>query len=56
MVFDNLLFECDGPVASVTINRPAVLNALDTHTFDELRQVFRHVRQDAGIQIGRAHV
>ena len=30
MAFDNLLLERDGAVAIVTINRPKVLNALNT--------------------------
>ena len=39
MAFDNLLLERDGAVAIVTINRPKVLNALNTQTLDELRRV-----------------
>ena len=35
---DNLLLERDGGVAIVTINRPTVLNALNTQTLDELRR------------------
>ena len=38
MTFDNLLLEHDGPVAILTINRPNVLNAVDTPTTDELRR------------------
>ena len=38
MTFDNLLVERDGAVAIVTINRPKVLNALNTQTLDELRR------------------
>ena len=33
-----LLVERDGAVASVTINRPGVLNALSSQTLDELHQ------------------
>jgi enoyl-CoA hydratase len=32
MAFDNLLLERDGAVAVVTINRPKVLNALNSAT------------------------
>ena len=38
MSFENLLLERDGGVAILTINRPKVLNALNTQTLDELRR------------------
>ena len=40
MAFDNLLLERDGAVACLTINRPTVLNALNTQTLDELASAF----------------
>ena len=46
MAFDNLLLERDGAAAIVTINRPKVLNALNTQTLDELRRV--DARAEAG--------
>ena len=36
--FENLLVDRDGAVATITINRPKVLNALNTQTLDELRR------------------
>ena len=45
---DNLLLERDAGVATITINRPAVLNALNTQTFDELRRVVLALRHDDG--------
>jgi enoyl-CoA hydratase len=42
----NLLFESDAGVATITINRPKVLNALNTATLDELRRVILHCRHD----------
>ena len=46
-MFDNLLVERDGAVAILTINRPTVLNALNTQTVDELRRAMLAVKADA---------
>jgi len=51
MSFDNLLLEHDGPVAIVTINRPAVLNALDTPTTDELRHAILQLKHDTAVRV-----
>ena len=50
MPFDNLLVDRDGAVAIVTINRPRVLNALNTQTLDELRRVVLDLKQDDGVR------
>lgn len=50
MAFDNLLLERDGAVAIVTINRPSVLNALNTATVDELRRAMLDFRQDESVR------
>ena len=51
MVFDNLLLERDGAVAIITINRPKVLNALNTQTMDELRRVILELKQDDDVRV-----
>src|ERR1044072_1775718 len=51
MTFENLLLEHDGPVAILTINRPAVLNALNTPTTDELRHAIIHLKHDANVRV-----
>jgi enoyl-CoA hydratase len=51
MTFHNLLVSHDGPVATVTINRPQVLNALDRATIDELRRAVLDVRHDAQVRV-----
>ena len=50
MNFDNLLLERDGPVAILTVNRPAVLNALNTPTTDELRRAVLDLKHDAAVR------
>jgi enoyl-CoA hydratase len=50
MVFDNLLLDREGAVAIVTINRPKVLNALNSGTLDELRRVMLDLKHDDGVR------
>ena len=50
MAFDNLLVERDGAIAIVTINRPKVLNALNTQTLDELRRAALACRHDESVR------
>src|SRR5499427_8873691 len=50
MAFDNLLLERDGAVAVVTINRPKVLNALNSATVDELRRVMLDLKADESVR------
>jgi enoyl-CoA hydratase len=51
MAFENLLIERDGATAVVTINRPKVLNALNTQTLDELRRAILELKQDEGVRV-----
>jgi enoyl-CoA hydratase len=51
MPFDNLLLDRDGAIAVVTINRPAVLNALDTRTIDELRRAMLDLQHDEAVRV-----
>jgi enoyl-CoA hydratase len=50
MAFDNLLLERDGAVATMTINRPKVLNALNSQTIDELRRAILELKADGEIR------
>jgi enoyl-CoA hydratase len=50
MTFDNLLIERDAAVASVTINRPKVLNALNSQTLDDLRRAILELQHDATVR------
>jgi enoyl-CoA hydratase/carnithine racemase len=46
----NVLYEKNGSVAYVTVNRPKVLNALNTPTWSDLRRAFKDARDDAAIR------
>ena len=50
MSFENLLLERDGAVAILTINRPKVLNALNSQTLDELRRAILDLKRDDGVR------
>jgi enoyl-CoA hydratase len=50
MSFENLLVERDGAVAIVTVNRPKVLNALNTQTLDELRHAILELKHDEAVR------
>jgi enoyl-CoA hydratase len=50
MAFDTLLLERDGAVASITINRPNVLNALSSQTIDDLRRAILELKRDDGVR------
>ncbi|MGE0816832.1 MAG: enoyl-CoA hydratase-related protein [Vicinamibacterales bacterium] len=49
MTYDNLLVERDGAVAVVTLNRPRVLNALDSRTLAELGDCLSALGADAAV-------
>ena len=46
----NALYEKKGAVAYVTVNRPKVLNALNTPTWADLRTAFEDARNDAVVR------
>jgi enoyl-CoA hydratase len=50
-MFDNLRLDRDGAVAILTVNRPAVLNALDTPTTDELRRAVLELKHDSAVRV-----
>jgi enoyl-CoA hydratase/carnithine racemase len=46
----NVLYEKKGAIAYVTVNRPKVLNALNTPTWADLRAAFEDARDDTSIR------
>ncbi len=49
MTYGNLLFEAKDKIASITVNRPKVMNALNWQTMQELRDAFAKVKDDASV-------
>jgi enoyl-CoA hydratase/carnithine racemase len=45
----NALYEKKGPIAYVTVNRPKVLNALNTSTWADLQTAFADAKADASV-------
>jgi enoyl-CoA hydratase len=50
LTFENVLYEKKGGIAYVTLNRPKVLNALNTPTWTELRAAFEDARDDVAVR------
>jgi enoyl-CoA hydratase/carnithine racemase len=46
----NVLYEKKGAIATVTVNRPKVLNALNTPTWADLRTAFEDARDDDAVR------
>ncbi len=51
MTFENILLEKKSSIAYVTVNRPKVLNALNSATMEELRSAFTDIKNDANIRV-----
>jgi enoyl-CoA hydratase/carnithine racemase len=47
---ENILYEKRNGIAYVTVNRPTVLNALNTPTWADIRTAFEDVRDDASVR------
>ena len=50
LALTNVLYEKKGAIAYVTVNRPKVLNALNTPTWEDLRTAFEDARDDAAVR------
>ena len=48
---ETVLYEANGAVAVVTLNRPHVLNAMNKQLWLELREAFLTARADAGVRV-----
>ena len=53
MSYENLLVDVDGPVATVTLNRPEKLNALSTGLLGDLREALRELNPGDDVRVIR---
>jgi len=51
MTYENILLEKKSSIAYVTVNRPKVLNALNSATLEELRAAFTDIKADREIRV-----
>ena len=51
MPYENLLAETRNAIGYVTVNRPKVLNALNTQTLDELRRAILELKHDDSVRV-----
>jgi enoyl-CoA hydratase len=52
MSYENILYDKKDGIATITFNRPKVLNALNRKTIDELRDALLDTRGDASVRVG----
>ncbi|HEY2385269.1 MAG TPA: enoyl-CoA hydratase-related protein [Terriglobia bacterium] len=50
-MFNNLLYTTDASIATITVNRPAVRNALNSDTMSELHAAFSQAKSDASVRV-----
>ena len=50
-MFENLLYSTNSGIATITVNRPAVRNALNSATMRELRAVFDQAKADEAVRV-----
>ncbi|HEX9778210.1 MAG TPA: enoyl-CoA hydratase-related protein [Geopsychrobacteraceae bacterium] len=51
MNHENLIYQCSEGIATVTVNRPEALNALNRATLNELLALFTAIRDDAAVRV-----
>jgi enoyl-CoA hydratase len=51
MAYENIIFDRDGAVATIMVNREKVLNALNDATTAEIYQALREVEEDDGLRV-----
>ena len=51
MPFDEILYNVDGPIATITLNRPDSYNALTIQMYTEIRDALKKISRDPSIRV-----
>jgi enoyl-CoA hydratase len=51
MAYENILYDKEDGIATITFNRPKVLNALNRKTVEELHHALTDARNDSGVRV-----
>jgi enoyl-CoA hydratase len=51
VTYNTLLYEKEGGIGIVTINRPEALNALNSEVYNELYELFQEIEADAAVRV-----
>ena len=51
MDLENLIFETEGGIATIIVNRPKAMNALNSDVLAELAQVIEEIKKDDGVKV-----
>ena len=51
MTYNNIYIEEEGAIATITIDRPKKLNALNKATIEELHSAFKELHEDEDIKV-----
>ena len=47
-----IILESRDGIATITLNRPEVLNAMDSTTYEEITEAFAQIEKDPGVPSG----
>ena len=51
MAYETILYDIDGPIGTITVNRPEALNALNSTVFADLHHLLERIAQDPAVRV-----